>query len=186
MQHIKRRFSTKLILEKMDSWAILFGYPLPRKTCQWDSTQRSLLIHSILQDYVIPPVYGIKLYSNDDYSFSVLDGKQRLTTIYDYVHDKFRLMDDMPIVTVRKRHVVTDDNGNKSGKFVNHEYDISNKKFSELDETLKEIIKDFSLTVVLLSDFTDEELKSQFFRLNNGTSYKNVKEIYSQFRASIQ
>ena len=169
MQVREKKFTVKSIIENTENGNITYDHPMQRKPGQWDKEQQSLLIHSILAGYAVPQTYGLQLYDNYDYAFSVLDGKQRFTTVYDFVHDGFSLVDDMPVVTIRKRHVITDDNGNKRGKFVNYEYDISNKKFSELDETLKETIKDFPFTVMLLSDCTDEDIENQFFRLNNGT-----------------
>lgn len=169
MQVREKKFTVKSIIENTENGNITYDHPMQRKPGQWDKEQQSLLIHSILAGYAVPQTYGLQLYDNYDYAFSVLDGKQRFTTVYDFVHDEFSLVDDMPVVTIRKRHVITDDNGNKKAEFVKHEYDISNMKFSELDETLQDIIKDFPFTVMLLSDCTDEDIENQFFRLNNGT-----------------
>lgn len=169
MQVREKKFTVKSIIENTENGNITYDHPMQRKPGQWDNEQQSLLIHSILAGYAVPQAYGLQLYDNYDYAFSVLDGKQRFTTVYDFVHDEFSLADDMPVVTIRKRHVVTDDNGNKKAEFVNHEYDISALKFSKLDVTLQDIIKDFPFTVMLLSDCTDEDIENQFFRLNNGT-----------------
>lgn len=132
MQVREKKFTVKSIIENTENGNITYDHPMQRKPGQWDNEQQSLLIHSILAGYAVPQAYGLQLYDNYDYAFSVLDGKQRFTTVYDFVHDEFSLADDMPVVTIRKRHVVTDDNGNKKAEFVNHEYDISALKFSEL------------------------------------------------------
>lgn len=120
MQVREKKFTVKSIIENTENGNITYDHPMQRKPGQWDNEQQSLLIHSILAGYAVPQAYGLQLYDNYDYAFSVLDGKQRFTTVYDFVHDEFSLADDMPVVIIRKRHVITDDNGNKKAEFVNH------------------------------------------------------------------
>lgn len=169
MQVREKKFTVKTIIENTESKNIVYDHPMQRKPGQWDDEQKSLLIHSIEVGYAVPQAYALQLYDNFDEAFSVLDGKQRFTTIYDFVKDRFRLIEDIPLVTIRKRETVVNENGNRRAEFVNREYDISNKLFSELDEKLQERILDFPFSVILLSDFTDEDIENQFFRLNNGT-----------------
>lgn len=169
MQVREKKFTVKSIIENTDNKNIIYDHPLQRKPGQWDREQKSLLIHSIGIGYAIPQIYALQLLDNFDDAFTVLDGMQRLTTVCDFIHDEFRLSKDLPLVTLRKREVVTDDEGNNRAKFVNREFDISDKKFSELDEQLQERIKDFQFSVILLSDCTDEDIENQFYRLNNGT-----------------
>lgn len=169
MQVREKKFTVKSIIENTDNKNIVYDHPLQRKPGQWDREQKSLLIHSIEIGYAIPQIYALQLWDNFDDAFTLLDGMQRLTTVYDYVHDKFCLSKNMPLVTLRRRETITDEEGNRHAEFVNKEYDISNKKYSELDEKLKERIMDFQFSVILLSDCTDEDIENQFYRLNNGT-----------------
>ena len=53
----------------------------------WDSKKKSLLIHSMLSGYPIPPFYAAK---NDD-KYDMLDGKQRINAIADFIAGKFEL-----------------------------------------------------------------------------------------------
>ena len=169
MQVREKKFTVKSIIENTENGNITYDHPMQRKPGQWDNEQQSLLIHSILAGYAVPQAYGLQLFDNYDEAFSVLDGKQRFTTVCDFVHDKFALMDETPSVIIRRRHLITDENGKKHSEFIGCEYDISNKKFSELDDKLQDKIKDFAFTVILLSDCTDEDIENQFYRLNNGT-----------------
>jgi hypothetical protein len=66
----------------------------------WTIEKRRLLIDSILNDYDIPKIYFHAL-SNDSqsrasykYKYAVIDGRQRLETIWDFMDGRFVLSDD--------------------------------------------------------------------------------------------
>lgn len=165
----EKSFTLKQIIENTESGNIVYDHPMQRLPGQWDNEQQSLFIHSIAVPYAIPQIYALQFFDNFDEAFTILDGKQRLTTAIDFVKDKFTLSKDIPPVFIRKRKTVVDADGNRYAEFVNMEYDISNKKFSELDEKIQERITGYQFSVVLLSDCTDEDIENQFLRLNNGT-----------------
>ena len=54
----------------------------------WDNTRKSRLIESLLLRIPIPVFY---VAADENEIWSVVDGVQRISTIYDYVTDKFRL-----------------------------------------------------------------------------------------------
>jgi hypothetical protein len=85
---------------------ISFDYPIQRQADQWDHLQKSLLIHSIIEDYPIPALYT----TVQEKIYQVLDGKQRLTTILDYINDQYPLHPDTPIA------VIEDEKYNLTGK----------------------------------------------------------------------
>lgn len=100
MQNIEREYTIKVINEGIENGNIVFNHPMQRKPGQWDLEQQSLLIHSILANFAVPQTYALQMFEGDYDSFSVLDGKQRLTTIYDYMKDGFKLSEDTPTVSV--------------------------------------------------------------------------------------
>lgn len=55
---------------------------------RWDNERKSRLIESFIMNVPIPPVF---LYEVDYSKYEVMDGLQRLTTIYDFYQDKFEL-----------------------------------------------------------------------------------------------
>lgn len=64
----------------------------------WTKEKKQLLIDSILNDYDIPKIYFHEL-SNDEHKetgfrYSVIDGRQRLESIWAFMDDKFRLSDN--------------------------------------------------------------------------------------------
>ncbi|MFM6308347.1 MAG: DUF262 domain-containing protein, partial [Dolichospermum sp.] len=55
---------------------------------RWDDIRKSRLIESFIMNVPIPPIF---LYEIDYSIYEVMDGQQRLTTIYDFYNDKFQL-----------------------------------------------------------------------------------------------
>lgn len=170
MQTIEREYTIKTINESIGSGNIVFNHPMQRKPGQWDNEQQSLLIHSVLANFAIPQAYALPIFDGDYDSFSVLDGKQRFTTLYDYMKDGFKLSENTPCVNIQKRKVVVDENGQRRQENTIEEYEIADKYFSEIDTKLQDKLKDKVLSVIVLVDCTDEEIEDQFYRLNNGTA----------------
>ena len=128
---------------------------IQRQSGQWDGDKlkKSLLIHSILANYPIPPLYCLKEPVNDkDYSYSVLDGKQRLTTIFDYIDGKYALDEETP-------GVIIDD----------VTYGLGNKYFTDLDIECQQELLRFKFTIYGFEDADDDLIEEIFFRLNNST-----------------
>lgn len=132
---------------------VTFDNPMQRGLV-WSPEKKSRLIHSILEDYPIPPIYTEK--SNNLYD--VLDGKQRCTTITSYINNKFALKKETPVEL-------------SDGSM----YDVTKKKFEELPEELQERIKGYSLTVYYLEDATFEQKREMFTRLNSGKPMSNIE-----------
>lgn len=65
----------------------------------WTKEKKQLLIDSILNDYDIPKLYFHTLpneeFRKTGYKYSVIDGRQRLETIWDFMDGKFSLADDI-------------------------------------------------------------------------------------------
>lgn len=64
----------------------------------WTKEKRRLLIDSILNDYDLPKIYFHSLtnatYAKSGFRYAVIDGRQRLETIWDFMDGKFTLADD--------------------------------------------------------------------------------------------
>ncbi len=170
MQTIEREYTVKKLNEGIENKTIVFDHPMQRKPGQWDLEQQSLLIHSILAGFAIPQAYALQQFEGDYDSFSVLDGKQRFTTLNDYMKNSFKLAEGTPVVNIQKRKVVMDENGQRKQQTSVEEYEIAGRYFSEIDPKLQENLKDKVLSVIVLTNCTDEEIEEQFYRLNNGTA----------------
>ena len=74
-----------------DDEKIFFDMNSQREESQWSSEWKSDLIHSVLQGYYIPEVHIVKTGTRHIKEMSVFEGKQRLTTIIEYVLGLFPL-----------------------------------------------------------------------------------------------
>ena len=143
----------------------------------WEVWRMSELIWSILMNYPIPPIYCERGFGSDDNKikrFDCLDGKQRCTTIYKFLNDKFTLTQLKPIPYI-------DEDGNEQT------IDVSGRKFSELDEELQDVIRDSTITVKYFDNLNQSKKSEMFRRLNQGkalstktktlASAKNIEEL---------
>ncbi|RKJ62066.1 DUF262 domain-containing protein [Roseburia sp. 1XD42-69] len=167
MEKRTQNYNLEEIIERMDKKKLTFDYPIQRESGQWDKSQRSLLIDSILNGYFLPEIYIIREGTEDFTPMSVLDGKQRLTTLYEFAKDGFALSNDLDDVTIVDVSFDEDKNPVKEEKT----YSIAKKKFSELDIELQKVFNKYKLEVKLLAGFSDEQIEDQFFRLNNGATF---------------
>lgn len=119
----------------------------------WDIKRKSLLIHSMLYGYSIPPFYLIK--NDDGRTYDCIDGQQRAMTIKEFLNDEFEL-EDIPEIVIGEGEDA-------------EEIDINNFVFSELPEEIQDTLKEWIFNFYIFDNaITDEEIAEMFFRLNNG------------------
>lgn len=147
-------WTVKKFMKEQQTGAVQFTYPIQRAGEQWDNMQKSLLIHSIISDYPVPPLYTITEPSEDGKKtiFQVLDGKQRLTNIRDFLKGEYFLNESIPPVYIDGKKEI-----------------LAGMTFDELSEDAQDAIRDFNLDLFKLEEATDEEIEDMFYRLNNGT-----------------
>jgi len=87
------------------TWSILETYqkikqtklklsPAYQRNAIWSVDKQSSFIESIFMDILIPPIYVVEIPGNDlleDSSYEVVDGKQRLTAISEFINGKLKL-----------------------------------------------------------------------------------------------
>lgn len=118
----------------------------------WTKNQKQMLIDSILHDYDIPKIY---LHEKEKGKYDVVDGQQRIRTIWSFYDNEFPLAKDAD---------------NINGKVV------ANKKYSELDPEISDIIDTYNLDLVILDNENEDEIREMFLRLQNGTSLKSQEK----------
>lgn len=131
------------------------NHVIQRQSGQWldDKLKRSLLIHSILANYPVPPIYCLKEpVSEKDFSYSILDGIQRLSTVFDYIDGKYSLDAETPPAIID-----------------NISYELGNKYFTNLDMECQQEILRFKFTIYGFENADDDLIEEIFFRLNNST-----------------
>lgn len=116
----------------------------------WSIGQKQLLIDTILRGYDIPKLYWRKV-SKAPEKYEVVDGQQRLRTIFEFHAGEFALArdaDDIDGVVVAKMN------------------------YADLPEDLRLGFDNYALDVIVLSDTSEDEVREMFLRLQNGTTLK--------------
>lgn len=149
------QWSGKTLRNQIEKGQVSFDCAVQRNPV-WDASRKSLLIHSMIEGYPIPPFYFAR---RDDGKYDALDGQQRSLAIKGYLDEEFTLTEDTP--------PVTDENG--------YPVQLSRKIFPELPEWAQDNIKDYSLTIYYFEDITEEEIAELFFRINNGKPLTSVE-----------
>lgn len=114
----------------------------------WSKGQKQLLIDTILRGYDIPKLYWRK---TSPKNYDVVDGQQRLRTIFEFQNGDFALPKDADPV---------DDEP------------IAGLHYADLAHTLRLQFDTYSLDVIVLSDTDEDEVREMFLRLQNGTTLK--------------
>lgn len=87
--------SILLIYSEKDD--ILINPEYQRNGDVWSTEKKQLLIDSILNKYDIPKIYFhvIDKSQNEEYKYAVIDGRQRLEAIWQFIENKFPLANDI-------------------------------------------------------------------------------------------
>ena len=144
------------ITNKMKRENIILKHRLQRREGAWNKFQQSLLIHSLLKGYPTNPVY---LISENDKQY-VIDGVQRLSTISDYINDKFSSSKGLEPIEI---------DGNT--------YDISGKKYSKLEQPVKDEIMSAQIQAIEISNYDDKDVREMFSRLNGGKALNSSQQL---------
>jgi hypothetical protein len=152
MKKSRMNWTVKRFMKEQSTGNVQFSYPIQRAGEQWDKLQKSLLIHSIVADFPVPALYVITEEVDKKTIFQVLDGKQRLTNIRDFMTGEYFLHEETPSVMIDGKKEI-----------------LAGMTFDELSEDAQDAIKDFTLDLFKIEEATDEEIEDMFYRLNNGT-----------------
>lgn len=141
---------------------LVFDNAIQRSSGQWGILQKSLLIHSILAGYPIPPVFLLK-YKNDDATiYDCIEGKQRLLNTFSFMSWEYALHGGTPDVEL-------------DGEV----YEIAGRSFDELSDELKDIISGYRYSISVIEDATEEEVEDIFYRLNSPTPLTQIQRSRS-------
>lgn len=158
-------WSAKQLSKMVSSGKINFDH-IVQRSYVWETSRKSALIESMILGYPIPAVFAKRIEGEDTKIYYIMDGKQRLSTIADFIQDKFKLTALSPVK-------YSDDDGNDCEK------NISGMKFSELPEELKDALSSVMLSVVYFDNLTQNEEIELFKRLNAGKSLSTKARIIS-------
>ena len=152
-------WSAKQLSSMVKNGKINFDHIIQRSYV-WERARKSALIESMILGFPIPNVYAKRM---DDGTgkrggniYYIMDGKQRLSTVKEFLNDEFALS--------KLQSITYFDNEEDKEVVV----DISNMKFSELPEGLQDFLNTVTFNVTYFDNLTKDEERELFKRLNAG------------------
>ena len=136
---------------------------------RWSDHQKSTFIESILLGIPIPPIF---VSQRDDGVWDVVDGVQRLSTIYEFVGilKTENGEQDKSTVALQKTTYLPSLEGKK--------WDDPNDKENSLTQTQRLLIKRAKIAVNIVEKESDEMVKYELFqRLNTGGAIATPQEV---------
>lgn len=140
-----------------------------RQSGVWNREKRQLLIDTMINGFDVPKLYLHKFQAPEEdngasYEFALIDGKQRVQTIFDFIENRFTLDDDFKYM-------------------LDQRINLSGLTYRELAQDFPEIKADFdSYTLDMITIETDEIelIEDLFSRLNeavplNAPEKRNAK-----------
>ena len=89
MEHTLSTCTIKTFVERYEKEKLNFDFTIQRDGGQWNKEQASLLVHSIISDMIVPALYFIKEETDSGEVWTVIDGKQRLSTLMAFYNNEF-------------------------------------------------------------------------------------------------
>ena len=145
----------------------------------WNSSKSSRLIESIVLGLPIPPLFLLEVNDNE---YEIIDGYQRLTTVFNFVQgNPWGGKKD------NKRNVAS----KLSSKNILNE--IAGKKFSDLDEKYQRKIRRSTIPLMEFKQLTPGDFSSKYLifeRINTGSDKLNAMQIrkslaYGEFMINL-
>ena len=136
-----------------------------RNSGMWSLITKSSLVASVLTDSFIPAVVflkdkvGTNEKGKDICRYEILDGQQRLTSLFEFLDDRFALHGAVEPI-----------------EFDGFTYDIAGKKFSELEPELQDAIKGYRFSIQALENYTYPEVEKLFFNINSGVALSTIQK----------
>ena len=153
--------TSRMLVDYTKNGEMAFDNPIQRGYV-WKREKKSLLIHSMIFGYPVPPIYANRVNG----VYDVIDGQQRCKTIIQFLSGKFSLS-IVPNVILP--------NG--------EEVELSGKKYDQLPREVQELIGNFNLDLHYGENLSQEEIKEMFIRLNNGKPLSATELTKAQIKS---
>lgn len=191
IERTKRDFhSTKYYVNAIKKETVRTDHPQQRESGQWTPEYRDGLIGTVLKNEDIPYIVVCEQITDNGVDNYLIDGIQRVTTLYNYSVGAFKLGNKMEHPLIEYQVNILDENGNPlrdaDGNLL-HEVkicDIRGKGFKDLPEELQESFDEYQLMEVKHLDCSDEQIGYHLRRYNhakkmgasqNGITYLDKK-----------
>lgn len=143
-----------------------FDLAYQRHQGMWGQIQKSMLVWSILADSYIPPIVLVKADEDkvDEKGksmsvYSVLDGLQRLSNLFDFLDNKYQLHGSTPDVDI---------DGDT--------YELAGKYFEDLPQDIQNLINSYKFSIQVIANATEDELTMLFTNINSGKELSVIQK----------
>ena len=190
------QYSIASINRKIENRTIRFDHPLQRESDQWNPAMKGNLVSDILQGNPLPEIVFAEQIINGIPVVWDLDGKQRCTNCYSFANDGFKVSRNIRRWNIKYLSQIKDENGmpilDENG-FPTSEYkefDIRNKKFSQLPVELQEKFLEYTFKCDQYLNCDSEEIAYHIIRYNEGKamskSQKGITRIGEEFATLVK
>lgn len=133
-------WATMIIERRFDK---LNPTPEYQRDSVWTRPQKQLLIDSIIRNMDVPKLYFRLLPSDSEFEYEIIDGQQRIRTIYEFRKSEFPLAEK-------------------------YTPEYGGMYYDDLPEDVKDQIDLYQFNITVIDEATDDEIRDMFFRLQNG------------------
>src|SRR5437667_2996028 len=148
-----RMLSDERALDKISKRRDRYEIPDWQRQEVWDRAKKQQLIDSILRGWKLPKFYFLKV-SDDPESYEVVDGQQRLVTIFEFFENEFPLAEE----TAEK---------------------FGGTRYEELPDNVVDLFDDYEIEFDEIEDASEEEVKEFFQRLQEGLPLTSAEKLNS-------
>ena len=190
------RYSISSIIKKMNNRTLRYDHPLQRESDQHSIKMKSNLMSDILQGNPIPALVFAEQIINGISIIWNLDGKQRSTNAKEFSEDKFKISKNVRRGIIQYQAIIKDENGeiipdeNGFPQAEWREFDIRNKRFSQLPVELQEKFMDYCFDVTLYLNCSNEDIAYHMERYNEGkqmvSSQKGIIKLGENYARMIK
>ena len=150
--------------------------PVYQRMFRWDMEQQSALIESILLQIPIPPIY---VYQSEDGKWNLIDGQQRLSTIFKFMgilkKDMHDVDDEETNEDLYEREPLT---RTKFLPALEGKYWEDDDPEKSLTDAQRRYIKRSTILIIIIDKSSDSFAQYEVFqRLNTGGSHLSPQEI---------